>query len=216
MGDPVKGKTEAGRRREERARQRRQRVVDAALRLFLGRGYVATTIDAIAREATVAPATVYQAFGTKHAILAQILDVTIAGDAGPAALLDRDWVRQASQEPDPRRRLALVVQHTSQVAARTASVKEVMRDAAAADPAVRQLLRDDDQRRYVTQRALVGLVTGDGPLRAGIDRDRAADTFFALVNSHGYQMLAEQLGWSPGDWQQWLAGVLDREFFGPR
>ncbi|HEY7016310.1 MAG TPA: TetR/AcrR family transcriptional regulator [Streptosporangiaceae bacterium] len=216
MGEPVKGKTEAGRRREERARQRRQRVVDAALRLFLERGYVATTIDAIAREAAVAPATVYQAFGTKHAILARILDVTIAGDAEPAALLDRDWVRQAGREPDPRRRLALVVQHTSQVAARTAPVKEVMRDAAAADPAVRQLLRDDDQRRYSTQRALVGLVIGDGPLRAGCDRGRAADTFFALVNSHSYQMLAEHLGWSPGDWQQWLAGVLDREFFGAR
>jgi AcrR family transcriptional regulator len=191
-------------------------VVDAALRLFLERGYVATTIDAIAREAAVAPATVYQAFGTKHAILARILDVTIAGDAEPAALLDRDWVRQAGREPDPRRRLALVVQHTSQVAARTAPVKEVMRDAAAADPAVRQLLRDDDQRRYSTQRALVGLVIGDGPLRAGCDRGRAADTFFALVNSHSYQMLAEHLGWSPGDWQQWLAGVLDREFFGAR
>jgi len=216
VGEPVKGKTEAGRRREERARQRRQRVVDAALRLFLERGYVATTIDAIAREATVASATVYQAFGTKHAILARILDVTIAGDAEPAALLDRDWVRQVGQDPDPRRRLAVVVQHTAQVAARTAPVKEVMRDAAAADPAVRQLLRDDDQRRYITQQALVGLVIGDGPLRAGCDRGRAVDTFFALVNSHSYQMLAEHLGWSPDDWQQWLASVLDREFFGAR
>ena len=216
MGEPVKGKTEAGRRREERARQRRQRVVDAALRLFLERGYVATTIDAIAREATVASATVYQAFGTKHAILARILDVTIAGDAEPAALLDRDWVRQVGQDPDPRRRLAVVVQHTAQVAARTAPVKEVMRDAAAADPAVRQLLRDDDQRRYITQQALVGLVIGDGPLRAGCDRGRAVDTFFALVNSHSYQMLAEHLGWSPDDWQQWLASVLDHEFFGAR
>ena len=59
---------------------------DAALRLFLERGYVATTIKAIAREAAVAPATVYQVFGTKQAILARILDQTIAGDAGPAAL----------------------------------------------------------------------------------------------------------------------------------
>jgi hypothetical protein len=40
-------------------------------------------------------------------------------------------------------------------------------------------------------------------------------TFFALVNSHGYQLLATQLGWSPDDWQRWLTGVLDRELFGP-
>ena len=215
MTEPVKGKTDAGRRREERARQRRERVVDAASRLFGERGYVATTIEAIAREAAVAPATVYQAFGTKQAILARILDVTIAGDADPAALLDRDWVRQAARHQDPRQRLALIVRHTSQVAARTAPVKEVMRDAAAADPAVRQLLLEDDRRRYLTQRALVDLIIGAGSLRPGCDRDQAAATFFALVNSHGYQLLATQLGWSPDDWQRWLTGVLDRELFGP-
>lgn len=214
MGEPVKGKTEAGRRREERARHKRQRVADAALRLFLERGYVATTIEAIAREAAVAPATIYQAFGTKQAILARILDQTIAGDAGPAALLDRGWVKQASQHPDPRQRLALVIQHTSQVAARTAPIKEVMRDAAAADPAVRQLLREDDQRRYLTQQALVDLIIGQDSLRAGCDRDHAAATFFAMVNSHCYQLLARHLGWSPADWQQWLTSVLDRELLG--
>jgi AcrR family transcriptional regulator len=212
--EPVKGKTDAGRRREERARHKRQRVADAALRLFTERGYVATTIEAIAADAAVAPATVYQAFGTKQAILARILDQTIAGDAQPAAVLDRDWVKQASQHPDPRQRLALVIGHTSQVAARTAPIKEVMRDAAAADPAVRQLIRDDDQRRYITQQALVDLITGEDSLREGCDRGRAAATFFALVNSHCYQLLATHLGWSPATWQQWLTSVLDREFFG--
>jgi AcrR family transcriptional regulator len=189
-------------------------MADAATRLFLERGYVATTIEAIAREAGVAPATVYQAFGTKQAILARVLDRAIAGDAEPAALLERDWVKQVSQRPDPRQRLALVIQHTSQVAARTAPIKEVMRDAAAADPAVRQLLREDDQRRYLTQQALIDLVIGVGSLRAGCDRDHAAATFFAMVNSHCYQLLAGHLDWSPADWRQWLTSVLDREFFG--
>jgi hypothetical protein len=140
--------------------------------------------------------------------------VTIAGDAGPAALPDRDWVQQASQHPDPAQRLALVVQHTSRVAARTAAIREVMRDAAATDPAVRQLLWQDDQRRYLTQQALVDLVIGAGPLRPGGDRDHAVATFFALVNSHGYQLLATQLGWSPADWQQWLTAILGRELLG--
>jgi hypothetical protein len=62
-------------------------------------------------------------------------------------------VKQTSRNPDPRQRLALVIRHASQVAARTTPIKEVMRDAAGADPAVRQLIRDDDQRRYLTQPA---------------------------------------------------------------
>ncbi len=214
MGEPVKGRTEAGRRREERARRRRQRVVDTALRLFLERGYVATTIEAIARGAAVAPATIYQAFGSKQAILARVLDQAIAGDAEPAALLDRDWVKQAARQADSRQRLGLVIQHTSQVAARTAPIKEVMRDAAAGDPAVRQLLHEDDQRRYLTQQTLVEHVIGVGALRAGCDLDHAVATFFATVNSHCYQLLAGQLGWSPADWQRWLTGVLGRELLG--
>jgi AcrR family transcriptional regulator len=214
VSEPVKGRTEAGRRREERARHRRQRVVDTALRLFLERGYVATTIEAVAREAAVAPATVYQAFGTKQAILARVLDQAIAGDAEPAALLDRDWVKQAARQPDPRRRLALVIQHTSRVAARTAAIKEVMRDAAAGDPAVRHLLLEDDQRRYLTQQALVDQVIGPGSLRPGCDRDHAVATFFATVNSGCYQLLARQLGWSPADWRRWLTDVLGRELLG--
>jgi AcrR family transcriptional regulator len=215
MSEPVKGRTEAGRRREERARHRRQRVVDTALRLFLERGYVATTIEAIAREAAVAPATIYQAFGTKQAILARVLDQAIAGDAEPAALLDRDWVKQAARPADPRQRLAMVVRHTSRVAARTAPIKEVMRDAAAGDPAVRQLLHEDDRRRYLTQRALIDQVIGGGSLREGCDLDHAGATFFATVNSHSYQLLAGQLGWSPVDWQRWLTDVLGRELLGP-
>ena len=55
---------------------------------------------------------------------------------------------------------------------------------------------------------------GGDSLRAGCDRDRAAATFFALVNSHSYQLLATHLGWSQADWRQWLTTVLDRELFG--
>jgi AcrR family transcriptional regulator len=214
MAEPVKGTTEAGRRREEHARQRRQRIVTAALRLFLERGYVATTVEAIARTASVAPATVYQAFGTKHAILSRILDETIAGDAAPGAVLDRSWVAEARQAPDPRQRLAAAVQHACEIAARTAAIKEVMRDAAAADPAIRQLIHDDDQRRYLTQRALVDLVAADGALRPGGGRDHAVAAFFTLVNSHTYQLLTQHLGWSTADWQAWAQGILERELLG--
>jgi hypothetical protein len=123
-------------------------------------------------------------------------------------------VKQAARQADSRQRLGLVIQHTSQVAARTAPVKEVMRDAAAGDPAVRQLLYEDDQRRYLTQQTLVEHVIGVGSLRAGCDLDHAVATFFATVNSHCYRLLAGQLGWSPADWQQWLTGVLGRELLG--
>ncbi|MCA1783786.1 MAG: TetR/AcrR family transcriptional regulator [Dermatophilaceae bacterium] len=214
MRDPIKGKTEAGRRREQRALQTRARIAEAALRLFGERGYVATTVEAIAADAAVAPATVYQAFGTKQGVLARALDATITGDAQPVALLDREWVAAARRQRDARRRLAAVVRGAAQVAAQTAALKEVMRDAAATDPMVRDLIRDDHERRRETQRALVQIAVGDDALRPGMTCDRAADAFFLLVNSSTYQLTTEVLGWSDHDWQQWLVELLTREFFG--
>jgi AcrR family transcriptional regulator len=212
--EPVKGVSAAGRRREERAMATRDRIVDAAVRLFLERGYVGTTVSAIAREAGVAPATVYQAFGTKRAVLARALDVAIAGDAEPVEVLGRDWVHRANREPDPGRRLALIVRHTSEVAARTAPLKQVMRDAAASDPEVRALIDDDARRRLRTHEALVDLVTDAGALRVGLGRDDAVATYFALVSTDTYELLVGRLGWTVARWQRWLVGVLGRELLG--
>jgi AcrR family transcriptional regulator len=208
MSDPVKGKTEAGRRREERAHRTRARVAEAALRLFLKNGYLATTVEAIAREAGVAPATVYQAFGTKQAVLARALDTTIVGDAAAVALLDRDWVAAARRQRSARRRIESVVRQAAQVAARTAPLKEVMRDAAATDPQVRALIREDHRRRRATHRALVELAL-EGTSRSSTETlDRATDAFFMLVHSDNYVLATEILGWTDEEWQRWLIAML--------
>ena len=214
MRQPVKGKTDAGRRRESRARQTRLLIIEAGLRLFLEQGYVSTTVQAIAQEAGVAPATIYQAFGTKHAILAAALDITVAGDDSPLPVLDRDWVAAARREADPRRQLRLIIEGACRIAARTAPLKEVLRDAAATEQAARELIGQDHARRHRTQETLVDVVIDRRALRPGIDRQRAVDTFYALVNSATYELLVTRQGWTTTDWQDWIADLIERELFG--
>lgn len=214
MREPVKGKSEAGRRREARARATREQIVDAARGLFESRGYVNTPVTAIAREAGVAPATVYQAFGTKRAILARALDVAITDDQEPVALLGRPWVERARRTRDRHERLVLVVSHTSEVAARTAVLKQAMRDAAATDPDVRDLIREDHQRRLRTQHALVNILLEGHPLRPGLNRDDAVATYFGLVNSDCYLLMVDNLGWTLDDWRAWLVRLLSLELYG--
>jgi AcrR family transcriptional regulator len=213
MRQPVKGKTEAGRRREQRARRTRDRIVRAATRLFLDRGYVSTTVDAIAREAGVATATVYQAFGTKQAILAAGLDFTIAGDFDPVAVLDRDWVQAVRAEADPARRLRLVIENTTEIAARTAPIKEVMRDAAAIEPSIRDLIHQDNQGRYKTQQALVEIVLAESAGHTGPRSPSGVDTFFTLVNSDTFRLFVGHLGWTIQEWREWLFQLLSRDLF---
>ena len=214
MREPVKGRTEAGRQRERRARATRARVVQSAVRLFIEHGYSATTVVDIARDAGVAPATVYQAFGTKQAVLARALDTTIAGDHGPAALLDRYWVRNAREAPTGPARLAAVLDSTASIAARTAALKEVMRDAAATDLRIRELIDSDERQRRVTQRSLVEEVIGADALRPGMTVDRASDTFYLLVNSRSYTLAHASLGWTESTWKAWLLESLSLAFFG--
>jgi AcrR family transcriptional regulator len=213
MSEPVKGTSQAGRQREVRARETRRRIIDAGLRLFLDQGYVTTTVQGIAQAAGVAPATIYQAFGTKHAVLAAALDITVAGDDTPLAVLDQEWVDDARREKNRDRQLRRIVQGACQIAARTAPLKEILRDAAATEPAARALIRVDHERRHTTQEGLVDVLIENRPLRAGIDRRRAVDTFYALVNTATHELLVTQRGWTLSEWQVWTADLIERELF---
>jgi len=213
MREPVKGKSDAGRAREDRARATRQRIVAAAIDLFIEGGYTATTVDAIAHRAGVSAATIYQAFGTKQAVLERAIDVTLAGDDAPIAVLERAWVNEARQEPDPGRRLDLIVRGASTIAARVAPLREVLRDAAAVEPGLRALIAEDHRRRHQSQTALVELLADNHRLRSPLTPENAADVFFALVSSETYQLLVLRRGWTTSEWQDWLVDTIERELF---
>lgn len=55
--------------REQRRRRAREAVADAGMRLFVERGFDATTVDEIAEAAGVSPRTVFRYFGTKDEIV---------------------------------------------------------------------------------------------------------------------------------------------------
>lgn len=59
----------ARRRREDLRLERRQSILEAAMKVFAQRGYAAATIRAIAREAKIAQGTIYLYFPSKRDIL---------------------------------------------------------------------------------------------------------------------------------------------------
>src|SRR3990170_2940471 len=65
--------------RAERALVTRRRMVKAAYELFCGRGYLGTTIAAVAKEAGVAVPTIYYTFGTKAVLLDESLGAAVVG-----------------------------------------------------------------------------------------------------------------------------------------
>jgi AcrR family transcriptional regulator len=216
MAEPVKptGPVDFPRRRA-RARATRIRVLDAARALFVERGYVATTIDAIAERADVSPETIYARFGNKRTILSDLVDVSIAGDDVAAPILERDWVQAMRDQPDPHRRLRMLAGHGHSILERRAAVDEVVSGAAAADPDIAALRHAGKVQRHAGQRELLRIVVGPGGLRDGLDLDAAADILYAIGSPETYQLLVTDRGWSPARFEAWYGETLDRLLLPP-
>jgi TetR/AcrR family transcriptional regulator, mexJK operon transcriptional repressor len=78
-------KSRGGRPTKDAAIERDQRLIDAATRLFLERGFDATSIDALAEAARVSKPTVYAQYGDKRGLFAAVLRREIARWLAPLA-----------------------------------------------------------------------------------------------------------------------------------
>jgi AcrR family transcriptional regulator len=75
--------------------EKRGELVDAARRLFIGDGYDATSMAAIARAAGVAPNTIYWYFGDKDDLLIAVLDAVMTDSLTEyASVADRPIAEQ--------------------------------------------------------------------------------------------------------------------------
>ncbi len=200
-------------RRRARARATRERVLAAARELFVERGYVGTTIDAIAERADVSPETVYSAFGSKRALLAELVDVTIAGGVDAPAVFDQGWVRELREEPDARRRLAILARNGRSILDRRADVDEVVRGAASAEPEVAALRDRGKAERFAGQRELLNIVVGAVGPRPGLDLGDAADILYAIGSPEMYRLLVVDRGWTADRFEAWYADTLERLLF---
>ena len=194
--------------RDEQARRTRRAIVTAARELFLGQGYAATTIDAIAAAAHVSRRTVFNAVGGKTVLLKLALEWAIVGDDEPVPLADRPAIKAIQAERDPRRALALWVDMVVDIAARVAPIGAVLYAAADGDPEAAELLAKEAQIRMYGARAFAGHLSALGGLAAGVTEQQAADLCWAIMDGHLYRLLVTQRGWTPAAFAQWLSDSL--------
>ncbi|MFE6919601.1 helix-turn-helix domain-containing protein [Nocardia sp. NPDC057663] len=191
----------------------RARMLSAAKELFIDRGYAATTMKAIAERAGMAVQTLYFTFANKRAILLELLDTEIAGDAEPVATMDRPWFAEAVAAP-PAEQIRLQVAAAAQIHARVAAMLEVVRSAAATDPELAEIWQTNLAQRLTVQRRLVAELSAKTSLRDGVSVDRGADIALALTAPETYRLLVGERGWSAQDWQEWVTGALTDQLLG--
>ena len=194
--------------RDEQARRTRRAIVTAAHDLFLGRGYVATTIDAIAQAAHVSRRTVFNSVGGKAALLKLAVDWAIAGDDEPIPVAERPAVKAIQAESDPRKGIALWAQMVTEIAARVAPISEVLAAAADSDPDAAQLVANADRERMFGATAFVRYLSSLGSLAPGLTQQHAADVCWVHNDPHLYRRLVTERGWTTGEFRQWLSTSL--------
>ena len=196
--------------RRERSLATRRRMVGAAYRLFCEKGYVATTMEAIAREADVAVPTLYFTFRTKGAILSEALVAAVMGLDEPVGPEDAPWYRAFEAEPDPRRALKILVENVALILSRVAPLTTAIHGAAN-DPEVVVVRELSGQRQRDGYRDMVRQLARKGGLRQGLSVARATDILFVLLSADLFEALASGRGWSFAECKRWLVDVVSQQ-----
>jgi AcrR family transcriptional regulator len=192
--------------RQLQAQSTRERVAGAARRLFVERGYVGATVDAISTAAGVAVPTVYKAFGNKKAILEEIRRLWIRDSEV------RPLLAEAMAENDVRRRIELAARWNRQQLERGYDVITIYQEAARADPSIAEIWsqvlrgREREKKRFIEALA--------NHLSHGLTVKTATDLYIALERQEIYAELVFDRGWSPEAYEAWLATTLKQQLLG--
>lgn len=196
--------------RQEQARQTRARILDAAQKLFSGRGYANTSMEAIARGAGVATDTVYASFRSKPGLLHKLLDVRVGGDDEPVSLLDREGPQAVRREPSQRRQVEAFASDVTAIQERAGPVDDIIRGAAAVDPDIAAFRTRMHEDRLDNMRQFASWLASNGPLRDGISVDDAATIVWTLASPEVHRLLRAERGWTAERYRVWLAMTLTR------
>jgi AcrR family transcriptional regulator len=185
-------------RRTTQAQETRAEIARAARELFLARGWAATTVRDVAREAGVSVPTVYATYGNKTGLALALAD---------SADLSADLPRLVEElaVAGPRGQLAAMVAYDRRLYERAGDVIQLVRDAGRTEPDLATTYADG-RRRADEARRQVFASWPAGTLRA--DVERSLDIYAALCTIDAYTTLTTERGWSPDQIQTWWVETL--------
>jgi AcrR family transcriptional regulator len=177
-------------------------IVEAATRLFVERGYVATTLSDVADAADIAERTIYGRFGTKAALFKRVLDVATVGDVEPVDVLGRDWMQQSFEAKTLKARIAAFAAAGRQIMERTGDLLAVAYQAAAVEPAIAAQL-DEGRAQATRVFELMWSRCSDDRLVRNVDLTWLTQTTLVISSPQTF-LHCRALGWGLEEYEAWL------------
>ncbi len=177
--------------------------MDAAHSLFVAHGWAATGMREIAVAAGVALETVYSHFSSKRGLLRAVADTALVGDDASQPLAERVEFRAigVGRRPERVRAAARLV---AAVQARTAAIAKLLRQAAAADEEIADMLRSTRELQRSDVASALQLIIGRAPTTS------ERDGVWVITSPEVYLLLVEESGWTAEQYEAWLADTLER------
>ena len=195
--------------RQRQAEETRRDILSAARSLFQSRGYAATTLDAIAEVALVSPKTIAAVFGSKRALIAEVINPKAFST--PVNLL----LEEMRATKDPSRQLSLVAQIARQAYEPLVGEMELLRTAGAVAPELADVAQQVEARRRENQYRLIALLHAQALLRPDLSIEEATDIMWTLTSYELYRMLVVEQHWEPARYEIWLAKLLIQQLLEP-
>lgn len=191
-------------KRQEKAAEARARVLAAASRLFSRHGIDRVTVAQIAQKARVSVASVYAQFQSKAGVLEALAHSVLLGPPYGAT------AKQVEDTLDPEAALRLTASIARGVYQREHAEMGLIRGAAAYSPALKKLEVGLERARRELQEGRARLVFDSNPALASLGLDKVRDLLWLFTGRDFYRMLVLERGWSPEEYERWLADTLIR------
>ncbi|MGH3804022.1 MAG: hypothetical protein ACRDTD_28590, partial [Pseudonocardiaceae bacterium] len=127
----------------------------------------------------------------------------------------RPAIRAIIDEPDPHRQLALYARTQPGIWSRVGPLLAVLEAAAASEPDLRRLLKEQDAQRHTGLTRFTRLLHEHGALRPELTPERAADLIATLGSHATYQNLVTTHRWTEQQYEIWLADALQHCLLAP-
>jgi AcrR family transcriptional regulator len=184
--------------RAQAAADTRRSILDTAMRLFLEHGYGKVTVNDIAAEASLAPATVYASAGGKAAILATLIEEAMRDPIVEETL---SAVRKSRSGDEVLRVGAHGVRLDNE---RYHDIVEVMKNAAAVDAAATDILQRSDTGYRQALGQIARRLRTLKALKVGISEGRATDILWFYLGREAWHLLVADRRWTWDETERWL------------
>lgn len=185
-------------RREENVELSRRETVRVARSLFATVGYAQTTIEEIARDARVSPATVYAQNGGKLGLLRTLMDMWTSGNT-----VER-IIEECASASDPMDKLRVLALGYDEIYRDSGDIARIVATAAASTTVAREFLEVAEGRHREALRRILAPLEASGELAPGLTAADAAEIVFFHFRYEQYVLLSETFGWGVPRASEWL------------